>query len=80
MENNQRRPTGPKMMNRRIVPIPNVLVAMVKGAKKRDGCVFDSTDLRKECDAATAVCGFEGLLVHDLRRSAIRNMMLAGAQ
>jgi integrase len=64
----------------RIVPIPNVLVAMLETAKKKEGVVFDSTNLRKAWDAATAACGLKGLIVHDLRRSAIRNMMLAGAQ
>jgi integrase len=53
---------------------------MLKAVKKKEGPVFDSTNLRKEWDAATAVCRLKGLIVHDLRRSAIRNMMLSGAQ
>ncbi len=64
----------------RIVPLPNVLVAMLKAVRKKEGPVFDSTNLRKEWDSTTAACGLKGLIVHDLRRSAIRNMMLSGVQ
>jgi integrase len=69
-----------KSGEQRIVPIPKALVTMLRATKKKEGLVFDSTNLRKEWDAATAACGLGNLIVHDLRRSAIRNMMLSGAQ
>jgi hypothetical protein len=55
--------------------------------------VFDGANLRKEWVAACAACGlgrkievegkkydprYEGLIVHDLRRSAVRNVVNAG--
>jgi len=62
---------------------------------KREGAVFDATNLRVSWEQACAKCGlgtrvemkseagnrffkYQGLLVHDLRRSAVRNLRLAG--
>ncbi len=60
--------------------------------QRESGPVFDGTNLRKEWQRACAKCGlgtltevegkrdprYAGLIVHDLRRSAIRNLMKAG--
>jgi integrase len=76
----------------RTVPLPDVLVAMLKQVDPKTGPVFDSTNLRKAwCKACDAVGlgklepidkqnnrRYTGLIVHDLRRSAIRNLMKAG--
>jgi integrase len=75
----------------RTVPLPAVLVSMLNELP-HDGPVFDATNLRKEwhkaCVAArqgtlTKVEGkpdprYNGLIIHDLRRSAIKNLMKAG--
>lgn len=53
---------------------------MLRAVKKKEGAVFDATSLRAEWETATKASGLDGLLVHDLRRSAIRNMMRSGAQ
>jgi integrase len=72
----------------RSVPLPDVLVAMLKKLP-RDG---RATNLRKEWHKACAAAGFatltkvegkpdpsyNGLIIHDLRRSAIKNLMKAG--
>ncbi|MGA9389541.1 MAG: hypothetical protein WBV69_03765 [Candidatus Sulfotelmatobacter sp.] len=57
------------------------------------GRVFDATNLRKEWMTACATCGlgrkidiedklydprYEGLTIHDLRRSSVRNLVRAG--
>jgi hypothetical protein len=74
------------------VPLPNALIRMLERREDRDGQVFDGTNLRKEWQRACAACGlgtltevegkrdprYAGLIVHDLRRSAIRNLMKAG--
>jgi integrase len=76
----------------RTVPLPDVLVTMLKRLPKKEGTVFDATNLRKAwhkaCVAAelgtfTEVEGksdprYNGLIIHDLRRSAIKNLMKAG--
>ena len=77
----------------RIVPLPSVLVNMLRGVEPKVGRVFDGTNLRKEWVTACAACGlgrkievegkkydprYEGLIVHDLRRSAVRNLVNAG--
>jgi integrase len=65
---------------------------MLEPIKPKEGSVFDATNLRKEwhkaCVAAklgtlTKVEGipdprYTGLIIHDLRRSAIKNLMKAG--
>jgi integrase len=78
----------------RTVPLPNVLIRMLEQTKERAGQVFDDTNLRKEWHRACVKCGlgtltvvegkrdprYAGLIVHDLRRIAIRNLMKAGAK
>ena len=77
----------------RTIPLPDVLVEMLKEVDAKDAPVFDSTNLRKEWHKAcilaklgtlTKVDGkqdprYTGLIIHDLRRSAIKNLMKAGA-
>lgn len=77
----------------RTIPIPDVLIAMLEKRTDRKGEVFSATNLRKEwhksCVAAglgtlTEVEGkpdpvYSGLIVHDLRRSAIRNLLRSGS-
>jgi integrase len=79
-----------KNSDARTVPLPNVLIRMLE--QREAGLVFDGTNLRKEWHRACAACGlgtltevegkrdprYAGLIVHDLRRSAIRNLMKAG--
>jgi integrase len=76
----------------RTVPLPDVLVEMLNGIEPKQGLVFDSTNLRKAWHTACAAVGlgrlekvegkrdkrYTGLIVHDLRRSAIRNLVRAG--
>lgn len=76
----------------RTVPLPNVLITMLKRIEPKEGQVFDGTNLRKAWHKACAAAGlgiltdvegradprYTGLLIHDLRRSAIRNLMKAG--
>ena len=80
-----------KTAEARTIPLPDVLVGMLK-LQERDGLVFDGTNLRKAWQRACAAIGlgtltevkgkrdpvYSGLIVHDLRRSAIRNLMRAG--
>jgi integrase len=75
----------------RTVPLPDVLVKMLKRLP-RDGAVFDTTNLRKVWNKACVAAGlgtftevegkpdprYDGLIIHDLRRSAIKNLMKAG--
>jgi integrase len=81
-----------KNSDARTVPLPNVLIRILEQSEERTGHVFDGTNLRKEWQRACAACGlgtltevegkrdprYAGLIVHDLRRSAIRNLMKAG--
>jgi len=77
----------------RYVPLPSRLVTMLDEIKPKQGRVFDTTNLRKEWIKACAACGlgtkiefedkpydphYEGLTLHDFRRSAARNLRLAG--
>lgn len=77
----------------RYVPLPAHLVAMLGEIEPKEGRVFDTTNLRKEWMTACAACGlgrkiedkekpydprYEGLTLHDMRRSAARNLLLAG--
>ena len=66
---------------------------MLSEVEPKVGRVFDGTNLRKEWQRSCAACGlgriiktegkpydprYEGLIVHDLRRSAVRNLVNAG--
>jgi integrase len=77
----------------RVVPLPSVLVSMLADIDPKLGRVFDATNLRKEWTQSCAACGlgriikiegkpydptYKGLIVHDLRRSAVRNLVNAG--
>jgi len=78
----------------RIVPLPPVLIKILKAIEPKTGRVFDATNLRTECGKACEAVGlgkrvkqtsesgniwyaYEGLIVHDLRRSAVRNLVNA---
>jgi hypothetical protein len=71
-----------------------VLVAALRETNPKVGPVFSDTNLRTEWEKACAACGlgtrekvketaytwhrYSGLIVHDLRRSAVRNLRMAG--
>lgn len=74
----------------RVVPLPVVLADMLQEIEPKVGRVFNDTNLRKEWHRACAACGlgriievegkpydprYEGLTIHDLRRSAVRNLV-----
>lgn len=81
-----------KTSESRTIPLPNVLVEMLRKQVPRTGLVFDSSNLRKAwetaCDASglgkcTPLKGknyylYSGLMLHDLRRSGARNLRKAG--
>jgi integrase len=76
----------------RTIPLPDVLVKMLAEIKPKEGTVFDTTNLRKAWCKACVAAGlgkfdeveeksdprYTGLIIHDLRRSAIKNLMKAG--
>jgi integrase len=76
----------------RTIPLPDVLVKMLKGIEPKEGTVFDATNLRKAWHKACSAAGlgkleevegrpdprYTGLIIHDLRRSAIKNLMKVG--
>ena len=76
----------------RKVPLPDVLVKMLESQEPKEGTVFDVTNLRKAWHKSCAASGlgtledvegsynkrYNGLIIHDLRRSAIRNLVTAG--
>jgi len=77
----------------RVVPLPSILRMLLAEIEPKVGTVFDATNLRKEWMNACTSCGlglkievegkpydprYEGLTVHDLRRSAVRNLVRAG--
>jgi len=77
----------------REVPIPAPLRPVLEDAQQKEGRVFDATNLRKEWCKACAAAGlgtlttvegkpydpvYSGLTIHDLRRSAVRNLVNAG--
>jgi integrase len=77
----------------RTLPLPPALIAMLSDVEPKTGRVFDGTNLRKEWINACATAGlgtltevegrpydplYSGLTLHDLRRSAVRNLVNAG--
>ena len=77
----------------RTLPLPSVLVSCSTMSTPKSGRVFDGTNLRKEWVTACAAAGlgtltevegrpydplYSGLTLHDLRRSAVRNLVNAG--
>jgi integrase len=66
----------------------NEISAMLKKMFRKDGPVFEPTNLRKEWASACHNLGlgvkagwtYRGLTLHDLRRSAIRNLVRAGVR
>lgn len=77
----------------RHIPLTSELVALLSEIKPKEGTVFDGTNLRKEWMKACAAVGlgtvtevedrpydpiYSGLTLHDLRRSAVRNLRKAG--
>jgi integrase len=80
----------------REIPLPQLLVLMLERIEPKQGRVFDTTNIRKEWTKACAALGlgriievegrpydprYEGLTLHDFRRSAIRNLStLAGVR
>jgi integrase len=77
----------------RTLPLPPALVMMLAEIEPKTGRVFDGTNLRKEWTKACAAAGlgkltevegrpydpiYSGLTLHDLRRSAVRNLVNAG--
>lgn len=87
----QLEPEQTKTSEARILPLPSVLVNMLAEVEPKEGRVFSGTNLRKEWMTACASCGlgtkivegkpypfYKGLTLHDLRRSAVRNLRNAG--
>src|SRR5271163_1235363 len=73
----------------RTVPLPDVLIKMLKESTAEGDKVFDATNLTKAWHKACHASGlgvlekdgsqrYSGLIIHDLRRSAIKNLMKAG--
>lgn len=86
-------PEQTKTDEARVLPLPSVLVDVLRQIEPKEGRVFDGTNLRKEWMKACAACGlgtitevegrpydpiYSGLTLHDLRRSAVRNLRKAG--
>ena len=61
----------------RIVPLSPEVSAWLRNMPRKDP-VFDATNLRKEWKKAATAAGLGNILVHDLRRSGVRNLRLAG--
>jgi integrase len=78
----------------RVLPLPSRVVALLAGIEPKRGLVFDGTNLRTEWEVACASVGlgtrtkiegpaytwhkYKGLTIHDLRRSAVRNLRVLG--
>jgi integrase len=63
----------------RVLPLVPELVKLLTAMPSREGCVFPTKrSMQQAFSKACAVAGIEGLLVHDLRRSAVRELRKAG--
>ena len=63
------------------LPVPFELTAILKKQFRQLGQpVFSSVNLRKEWHKVTALAKCPHLLIHDLRRSGVRNPVQAGVQ
>jgi integrase len=86
-------PRAGQVKNRKplLLPLPDELASGLRATKNRRGPVFDSTNLvkafRKACvavdlgkwrDEKNHDAGYDGLNLHDLRRSGARNLRRAG--
>ena len=86
-------PEQTKTDEARVLPLPPSLVMMLSDVEPKTGLVFDGTNLRKEWMKACDAAGlgklvevenrpydpiYSGLTLHDLRRSAVRNLVNAG--
>jgi integrase len=73
------------------LPLPDSLAKILRKQFQKEGPVFDSKNLRKAFQtAAVAVglgkwrdsknhdAGYDGIIIHDLRRSGVRNLVRAG--
>ena len=67
-----------KAKRARAVPIYGEMGEALKAIKADKGRIFPMSDFRESWAKATAAAGLPGLLFHDLRRSAVRNMERAG--
>lgn len=78
-----------------MLPLPSVLIGMLQEIEPKEGLVFDTVNLRREWIKACVGCKlgreipikatpndphYEGLTLHDLRRSAVRNLINAGVR
>jgi integrase len=74
-----------------LLPLPSDLADVLRADQHRSGPVFDATNLvkafRKACvavglgkwrDPKSRDAGYDGLTLHDLRRSGARNLRRAG--
>jgi integrase len=61
------------------LPLTAELTALLKKQFRQNGQpVFDCTNLRRAWDEATVAAGFPDLIMHDLRRSGVRQLIKAG--
>jgi integrase len=72
------RSTTTKNKSGRTIPITDTVLVMLKKQFKVGEFVFASTNYKKAWARATKEAGFPDLLIHDLRRSGIRNLIRAG--
>ena len=75
----------------RILPLPALIVTMLESTPNKAGHLFPIGSFRKQWQTSCVAAGlgrwedperkhetYEGLIIHDLRRSAVRNMIAAG--